>query len=163
MRALPRRSALDQRDRKFRVGEFQSDLGNADAAHPGEVQRRNLDLFDRVLIMDGSELGKPENVAVKDVGFGPSAARAARTGKSLYVGRRYLLALFVGAGDPRDGLQIKETRHRLVGLPGDDLPLFIDETHGALPACIVGQREIFEFGKTIAIRAFEQSASPAIG
>ncbi len=34
---------LDQRDRKRRVGQFQPDFGSADAACPGEAERRDLD------------------------------------------------------------------------------------------------------------------------
>lgn len=102
--------SFDQSDRKGGIGPFKPDLRRANAAGSGEAQRGDLDGFDRLLVVNRSELGKPERLAILDIGLWTCAAGTTRAGKRLHVLGGYILALLIGSGNGGDGFEIDQTR-----------------------------------------------------
>ncbi|MEZ5680946.1 MAG: hypothetical protein R3E14_06570 [Erythrobacter sp.] len=87
--------------------------------------------------MNRRELREPERVTVANIGLRAGTARTARPGKHLHLFGRDLLALFVGAGDGRDGFQFDKARHGIGGIAPDDLSVSIEKSQGALAAHVV--------------------------
>ena len=76
---------LNQGDQEWRISQFQPDLRRADPAGPSEAERGDLDAFDWLPVVDRREFGKPERLAVPDIGLGTCAAGTARADERLHL------------------------------------------------------------------------------
>lgn len=112
--------------------------------------------------MNGGELGEHRRVAIAHVGLGARAAGTAGSGQCQHLFSGDFLTLLISTSNGCDHLEINNAGHGIARFAADDLAVVIEKSQSALPAVVVRQGQIFEFGETAAIGPLEKPPPPTV-